>query len=231
MVVLTGSTRLSDILDHGALDVIRTESGLPVRMGPLSIFESREFLRNMSESGGFGDIPSLFEFDAVERLHNLSGGIPTVVAKLFRECMAITRQYGRPLVTSKVVATAARNLRADAEIDSRLAPPKPSLISNEPVASVRQLVINHANRPQTTIALKPGRYIIGRARTADIQLPSPTVSRRHALLIATEDSVGVLDLGSVNGVRIDGKRIAERVLEPGSAMTLGDYNLEYRTAN
>ena len=229
LVLLTGSTRLSDVLDNTTFDVIRAESGTTIRMGPLSIFETREFLRNMSDSGGYGDIQTLFEFDAVERLHNLSGGVPNVVAKLFRECMAITRKYGRPLITSKVVATAARNLRADAAIDSKLAPPKPALILNEEAPPVRRLVIKHPGRPETEIVLKPGRFMIGRAATADIRLPSPTVSRRHALLIDTGDSVEVLDLGSVNGVHVDGQRVAESSLEPGSVVTLGDCQIEYQT--
>ena len=143
--------------------------------------------------------------------------------------MAITRQYGRPLVTSKVVATAARNLRADAAIDSNLAPPKPALITNEPAAAVRRLVIKHPHRTETEVVLKPGRFMIGRAQTADIRLRSPTVSRRHALLIDTGDSVEVLDLGSVNGVRVDGQRVAESTLEPGSVVTLGDCEIEYET--
>ena len=72
--------------------------------------------------------------------------------------------------------------------------------------------------------------MIGRAPTADIRLSSPTVSRRHALLIDTGDSVEVLDLGSVNGVRVDGQRVAESALEPGSVMTLGDCTIQYQAS-
>ncbi len=228
LVVLTGSNRLDDVLEKTAFDVIRAESRTPIRMGPLSIFETREFLRNLSESGGFGEIQSLFEFDSVERLHNLSGGVPSVVAKIFRECMEITRKYGRPLVTSKVVATAARNLRADAVIDSRLSPPKPALVSSKPLAAVGRLVIQCPDQPEKEVALKPGRFMIGRAQKADIRLSSATVSRRHALLIDTGDSVQVLDLGSVNGVRVDGQRVAESTLEPGAVVKLGDCTIKYQ---
>ncbi len=229
MVLLTGSTRLSDVLENRAFDIIRAEAGSPVRMGPLSIFESREFVRNLSEGGGYGEIQSLFEFDAVERLHNLSGGVPSVVARLFRECMAITGQNGGRVVTSAVVATAAKRLRARAAIDPNLAPPKPALVSNESATLVRRLVVRCPEQPETEIVLRPGRFMIGRAQTADIRLTSPTVSRRHALLIDTEDSVEVLDLGSVNGVRIDGQRVAESTLEPGSVATFGDCTIEYQT--
>lgn len=228
LVLLTGSSRLPDVLENTAFDIIRSESGRPVRMGPLSIFETREFVRNLSESGGFGDIQSLFEFDAVERLHHLSGGVPNVVAKLFRECMAITQEHGRSVVTSKVVAAAARNLRAEAAIDSKLEPPEPALITNEQVAPVRRLVIRSPDRPTSKVVLNPGRFMVGRAKTADIRLTSPTVSRRHALLIDTGETVEILDLGSVNGVRIDGERIAEGPIAPGSVVTLGECTLEYQ---
>ncbi len=232
MVLLTGSSRLSDVLQNDAFNVIRAESGTPVRIGPLSIFETREFVRSMSGTGGYGDIQDLFEFDAVERLHNLSGGIPHVVAKLFRECMTIRHHSGQKSATCQVVAAAARNLRAEAAIEARISPPKPALVetaSAEPAC--RRLVIQCPDQPEQQLELKPGRYMIGRAGKADIRLASPTVSRRHALLIDTGESVQILDLGSINGVYMDGQRVAEGTLDPGTVVTLADCKLEYRTGD
>lgn len=232
MVLLTGSSRLTDILQYDALDAIRTDAGTPIRIGPLSIFETREFLRTMSATAGHGDVQSSFEFDAVERLHNLSGGVPHVVAKLFRECMAMTRKSGHRPATSKVVAAAARNLRAEASIEARISPPKPALIAAGTAdSSRRRLRIRVPDREPLEFELRPGRYLIGRGPTADIKLLSPAVSRRHALLIDTGESVQVLDLGSVNGVFVDGKRIAEGTLEPGNVVTLADCRLEYQAGD
>ncbi|MDJ0749593.1 MAG: FHA domain-containing protein [Woeseiaceae bacterium] len=232
MVVLTGSPRLIDILQSDDLDVIRTVAGTPTRIGPLSIFETREFLRSMSANAGHGDIQSLFEFDAVERLHNLSGGVPNVVAKLFRECMALTRESGHRPATSKVVAAAARNLRAEASIDARISPPRPALVAADTADSgQRRLRIQIPELEPLEVELQPGRYMIGRGATADIKLSSPAVSRRHALLIDTGESVQFLDLGSVNGVYIDGERVAEGTLEPGSVLSLADCRVEYHAGD
>ena len=232
LVLLTGSTKLTDILENGPFDVIRSEAGTPTRIGPLSIFETREFLRSMSATGQYGDIQTLFEFDAVERLHNLSGGIPHVVAKMFRECMAITHRIGHLPATSKIVAAAARNLRSEASIDARISPPKPALVAAKTTEKPRRrLQIQIPDAEPREFDLNPGRYMIGRGPKADIRLASPTVSRRHALLIATEDEVQVLDLGSVNGVYADGKRIAEGTLEPGTVLTLADCRLELQAGN
>lgn len=232
MVLLTGNSRLTEILQNDAFDAIRTDARTPIRIGPLSIFETREFLRSMSATAGHGDIQSLFEFDAVERLHNLSGGIPHVVAKLFRECLSLTRESGCQPATSKVVAAAARNLRAEASIEARISPPKPALVATEtPETRRRCLRIRIPDREPQEFELRPGRYMIGRGPAADIKLASPTVSRRHALLIDTGESVQVLDLGSVNGVFVDGERIAEGTLEPGAVLTLADCRLEYRAGD
>lgn len=232
LVLLTGSMKLSEVLEHGAFDVIREEAGVPTRIGPLSIFETREFLRSMSATGGYGDIQTLLEFDAVERVHNLSGGIPNVVAKLFRECMAISHRTGHLPATNNVVAAAARNLRADASINAKIVPPRPALVAAQaPGTPRRRLQINIPDMESQEFELKPGRYMIGRGRQADIRLASPTVSRRHALLIATHEAVQVLDLGSANGVYADGQRIAEGILAPGTVLTLADCRLEYQVGD
>lgn len=227
LVVLSGASRLTEVLENAAFDVIRKEAGRPIRLGPLSIFETREFLRRMSATVGYGDIQSLFEFDAVERLHNLSGGIPHVVAKLFRECVAIVSKNDVSSATCDVVIAAARNLRAESILDAKIAAPKPALVPSMPEPR-RRLLIHCPEKSPRELFLKAGRFMIGRADTADIRLSSPTVSRRHALLIATGASIQVLDLGSVNGVYANNERIAETILEPGTVLRIGDCEIEYR---
>ena len=49
--------------------------------------------------------------------------------------------------------------------------------------------------------------LIGRDSDADITLPSPLVSRRHARIVSREDEFLIEDLGSRNGVFINGQRI------------------------
>jgi DNA-binding NtrC family response regulator len=65
--------------------------------------------------------------------------------------------------------------------------------------------------------------VIGRSRSCDIVIEHPSVSRRHAEL--TLAPLGVRDLGSSNGTRLRGKRIATEPptrLEIGDAIQLGD---------
>lgn len=76
------------------------------------------------------------------------------------------------------------------------------------------------------IELVPGAFLIGRSADCQLSLDDPLVSRRHALLLVTEDSVSVRDLDSRNGVFVNGTRIqGERQLSPGDTVTIGSQHL------
>ena len=56
--------------------------------------------------------------------------------------------------------------------------------------------------------LPPGRFLIGRSTDCQLSLDDPLVSRKHALLIVTEDRIEVQDLGSRNGVLVNDEKIS-----------------------
>jgi len=55
-------------------------------------------------------------------------------------------------------------------------------------------------------------FLIGRDQDCDVRLPHPSVSRHHALLRRESDGVRLEDLASLNGVFVNGRRIAEAIL-------------------
>ena len=71
------------------------------------------------------------------------------------------------------------------------------------------------------------RLTIGRSRECEVVVDDPNVSRRHAELRKTIEGWMVVDLGSTNGVKVNGKRVKEEVLRPGDKITLGLVELEY----
>ncbi|MDR1613087.1 MAG: FHA domain-containing protein, partial [Planctomycetota bacterium] len=52
---------------------------------------------------------------------------------------------------------------------------------------------------------------IGRVADSEICLPSPAVSRQHAVLIERNGVCGIKDLGSVNGTYVNGTRIQNSI--------------------
>jgi Protein of unknown function (DUF3662)/FHA domain len=64
--------------------------------------------------------------------------------------------------------------------------------------------------------------VIGRSREADVVVDDPNVSRRHAEVRPSGGSWIVRDLGSTNGVKVNGRRIqGPQSLKPGDEIVLG----------
>ncbi len=70
--------------------------------------------------------------------------------------------------------------------------------------------------------LPPGEFVIGRSDECQLALDDALVSRRHAVLRVTPVSVIVVDLGSRNGVVVNGEKILmERRLRNGDRVSIG----------
>lgn len=73
--------------------------------------------------------------------------------------------------------------------------------------------------------LGPGRQVIGRADDVDVCIEHPDVSRYHAALDLTPEGGVIRDLGSKNGLRLDGVEIEAAPVEHGAILALGDLRL------
>jgi pSer/pThr/pTyr-binding forkhead associated (FHA) protein len=75
---------------------------------------------------------------------------------------------------------------------------------------------------------EPGQYVIGRSPTSDVVVDDPLVSRRHARLLANDNTVLVEDLRSDNGVFVNEERIRRSVrLEDGDRILIGHQELVF----
>ncbi len=75
--------------------------------------------------------------------------------------------------------------------------------------------------------LSSGTNIIGRNRTCEVRIEDPLASRQHARLNVT-DHVEIIDLGSANGVDVNGSVISREVLRPADLIRIGDTVLSVR---
>ncbi len=91
-----------------------------------------------------------------------------------------------------------------------------------------RLSLLEGDEPVKEFVLKPGISVIGRLAQSDIQLPSPDVSRRHAQVTVGPDGCFVADLGSENGVALNGRLVESHRLEDGDVLVLGKQRLLFR---
>ncbi len=65
--------------------------------------------------------------------------------------------------------------------------------------------------------------VIGRHSHADVRLALPDISRRHCRLVFENQQWRMLDLESLNGVFVNGERMAEANLYDGDRLQLGQF--------
>jgi len=68
--------------------------------------------------------------------------------------------------------------------------------------------------------------LFGRHQECYVQLNSKKISRRHCCLAQVNDYLIIRDLGSTNGVRINGERVVEGKLNIGDELTIGNFRYQ-----
>ena len=141
----------------------------------------------------------------------------------------IEKQYGYTRIGDRSVffETAESAALGTVQVTARFAD-----TNNRPKAAPKGAT-QTVQRQTATIVLADGRTVplthtpfsIGRAPGNDIVLVSLAVSRRHAQIIETPEGLVLEDLGSTNGLSVDGLRRARILLLEGTRVQVGDVQL------
>lgn len=87
------------------------------------------------------------------------------------------------------------------------------------------LVVNDGKRERELFLVE--RLVVGRDPTCDFSHDDGLLSRRHAEFATARDEVTVRDLGSRNGIFVNGTRTAESALRPGDIVQIGTLRVRY----
>jgi predicted component of type VI protein secretion system len=85
--------------------------------------------------------------------------------------------------------------------------------------SAQLIPLTAGNLP--TIPLQRPVLLIGRHPECDIRLNLPKISRRHCCVALAYERVMIRDLGSRNGLRVNGRLVEEAQLHPGDEVAIG----------
>ncbi len=105
-----------------------------------------------------------------------------------------------------------------------------------PSGPLPQGVVAYFSVPQGPLAGRscPLRFVdatVGRALDNDIVLESNDVSRHHVRVEPAGTLLRLIDLGSTNGTRVNGRRIQEHLLRDGDMIELGSTQLLFRVGD
>ncbi|WZO95768.1 FHA domain-containing protein [Isosphaeraceae bacterium EP7] len=77
--------------------------------------------------------------------------------------------------------------------------------------------------PAPLVILQRPVMLVGRHPDCDVRIDSPKVSRRHCCLALAYDRTLIRDLGSRNGVRVNGRLVEEAQLLHGDEVAIGPW--------
>ncbi len=89
-----------------------------------------------------------------------------------------------------------------------------------------RLILNHEGAVIREYSLTNERTTVGRKPHNDIHLEDPTVSGEHAVFLKLHH-IYVEDMGSTNGVILNGKRVTKRQLNNGDVVRIGRHEFKF----
>lgn len=169
----------------------------------------------------------------LERLQQLGPQLETELIEMLREHAArqsyvFTGEVRITMEASEDLTTGRFRVRSKSVSSvSRSASQAPKNTETQVRRSTAVLVVNGEHLPLSS----PG-ITIGRGNDTDLRIDDPGVSRRHLELqvedTATGPRVSAHDLGSTNGVILNGRRIDQAVLADGAVLQIGNTTLTLR---
>jgi hypothetical protein len=90
------------------------------------------------------------------------------------------------------------------------------------------ILISDSGQEQIAYILNRPEILVGRTLDNGFVIDHPSVSKRHARVVAGDGGYALRDLGSSNGTFINGKRISKAKLEDGCEVRFGRAHFVYR---
>jgi len=104
--------------------------------------------------------------------------------------------------------------------DIALALVQGTLIQSGSAVAPRLSVIRGPDRGLELVLREERSYVLGRDDDADLRLSDEDASRRHTRVVRRGSRLWVIDLGSKNGTRLDGRRLRPNVAEAWTDMVV-----------
>jgi hypothetical protein len=161
---------------------------------------------------------------AGQMIARLSGGRFAAMDVLCQMSLLLLRQLGLERVDARVARQAIATLaaRQGAKLEPATNDDREQRLDVPPQG---YLLISRGGKVLTRATLGQ-RTLLGRSEHNDVCLPSPYLSRHHAVIVGTPEGYYVVDLNSVNGLQLNGRPFQRAVLCDQDLLVIGPYRLK-----
>jgi len=229
-LLLLGTHTLNHVIDSPRMaDLV---NGRVPRIGIESFSEDQvaAYVAHRLRAAGAIDPDALAPSTLMPQIHRYSGGIPRFINQLCENALAVAVELGDVRLTERALNRAAETLhlipsseRLEALVDSN---------PGETKEEQALLLVSTQGAADGIVPLMASRILIGRSELADVRIDSTFVSRYHLLIVREPgaDFRGrdlLIDLGSTNGVLVNGKRVVRAMLKHRDLIQVGPSRITY----
>lgn len=170
------------------------------------------------------EMQSLMTPVALQMIARLSGGRYAAADVLCQMSLLLRRRLKMDRADARVVrqAVAAFRARQTIKLEAEERPHDDPPLDAPPQGYV---LVSRGGKVVARVPLGQ-RTLIGRSEHNDVCLPSPYLSRHHAVIVGTPEGYYLVDLNSVNGVLLNGRRIERTVLCDEDVLGMGPFRLK-----
>lgn len=170
------------------------------------------------------DMSDLMTPVAAQMIARLSGGRYAAADVLCQMSLLLLRQLRLDRVDARVArqAVAALAARHGAKLEREDTREHQQHLDAPPQG---HLLISRGGKVVSRVTLGQ-RTLLGRSEHNDVCLSSPYLSRHHAVIVGTPEGYYLVDLSSVNGVALNGKRVEREVLCDQDVLSIGPFRLK-----
>lgn len=92
---------------------------------------------------------------------------------------------------------------------------------------IAQVVVVKGAMAGAEFTLKKVRTVLGRGPAVDIEIDDATMSRQHVAFDLVSEGIRLQDLGSTNGVVLNGKAVTTAQLQAGDTLAIGEHEFRF----
>lgn len=225
-VLLLGQPALAHVLDSPRMSELMSVPAPRFTLEALSDDQTAAYVAHRLRAAGATNPDDLMPYTLMPQIHACSAGVPAQINRLCELALARANDEGAPRVTPAALERAIDELGLrDRALPSMLQPS----VSAPAQRPETKLVLSLQGNPDREVSLATDRVLIGRGDEADVRIDSVFVSRYHALILRDGKQDVLLDLGSTNGLLVNGRRIVRRALRDRDLIQIGPTRVTYLT--
>lgn len=221
-IVLVGDRYFRRVIDSPRMLPISIRLSGAFEMQPLTGSESLTYLFARLRANGVRNPDSAISREITQSLHTATGGWPgnldciaDAVLKKRNEFPVGTETFSE--LESNELFSKFEKVREDENV-----PMLDDFVEPEPP----QLIISHNGEVVQEARISAARTIIGRSDLSDVVIENQYISKQHAMLVQSEDSLFLVDLKSRNGSYVNSQKVTNKLLRNNDIIALGDFRIK-----